>query len=66
MFYNFEGNNICIRNQAKDSTKVMVEQSEFDEELSEQEDRLPFVDMLLALGMFYVHWHMSSLIIIGQ
>jgi hypothetical protein len=44
----------------------MVEQSEFDEELSEQEDRLPFVDMLLALGMFYVHWHMSSLIIIGQ
>jgi hypothetical protein len=30
-----------VRSQAKDSRKAMVEQSEFDEELSEQEGRLP-------------------------
>jgi hypothetical protein len=30
-----------VRSQAKDSRKAMVEQSEFNEELSEQEDRLP-------------------------
>jgi hypothetical protein len=29
------------QSQAKDSRKAMVEQSEFNEELSEQEDRLP-------------------------
>jgi hypothetical protein len=31
----------AVRSQAKDIRKAMVEQSEFDEELSEQEDRLP-------------------------
>jgi hypothetical protein len=31
---------LLVRSQAKDSRKAMVEQSEFDEELSEQEDRL--------------------------
>jgi hypothetical protein len=31
---------ICVRSQAKDSRRAMVEQSEFDEELSEQEGRL--------------------------
>jgi hypothetical protein len=30
-----------VRSQAKDSRKTMVEQSEFNEELSEQEHRLP-------------------------
>jgi hypothetical protein len=29
-----------VRSQAKDSRKAMIEQSEFDEELSEQEGRL--------------------------
>jgi hypothetical protein len=30
----------CVRSQAKDSRKAKVEQSEFDEELSEPEGRL--------------------------
>jgi hypothetical protein len=32
---------IAVRSQAKDSRRAMVEQSEFDGELSEQESRLP-------------------------
>jgi hypothetical protein len=32
--------NASVRSQAKDSRKAMVEQNEFDEELSKQEGRL--------------------------
>jgi hypothetical protein len=32
---------LFVRSQAKDSRKAKVEQGEFDEELSEQEGRLP-------------------------